>query len=99
VGHNVTQQLARSFARIHWQNLANFGIVALEFADRDDYDRVEVDDELVIEDIRGQLPAGNDITVHNATRDEGYRCTHRLSPRQVETVLAGGVIPQLAKHG
>jgi aconitate hydratase len=88
--------LAKSFARIHWQNLANFGIVAIEFADPADYDRVEAGDALVLDDIRRQLSDGKDITVRNGTRDAEYRCTHRLSPRQVETVLAGGVIPQLA---
>jgi aconitate hydratase len=30
--------LARSFARIHWQNLANFGVLPLTFADPADYD-------------------------------------------------------------
>jgi aconitate hydratase len=34
-------ELARSFARIHWQNLANFGILALEFIDERDYDRID----------------------------------------------------------
>ena len=32
--------IAKSFARIHWQNLANFGVLAVEFDDPDDYDRV-----------------------------------------------------------
>jgi aconitate hydratase len=88
--------LAKSFARIHWQNLANFGIVALEFTDPGDYDRVAQGDDLVIDDVRGQLTDGHDVTVHNATRDEDYRCSHRLAARQVEDVLAGGVIPRLA---
>ena len=45
------------------------------------------------------LPAqlrGGEITVHNATRDEDYRLTHRLSARQLDAVLAGGIIPQIA---
>ncbi|MBF6059282.1 aconitate hydratase [Nocardia terpenica] len=85
--------LARSFARIHWQNLANFGIVALEFTDPGDYDRIDVGDELDVPDIRKQLSQGREILVHNNTRDQRYSMTHRLSDRQVETVLAGGVIP------
>ncbi|QIS20434.1 aconitate hydratase [Nocardia terpenica] len=85
--------LARSFARIHWQNLANFGIVALEFTDPGDYDRIEVDDELDLPDIRKQLADGREVLVRNNTRDQQYPMTHRLSDRQVETVLAGGVIP------
>jgi aconitate hydratase len=88
--------LAKSFARIHWQNLANFGIVALEFSDPADYDRIEQDDRLVLTGLREQLH-GNEITVHNATRDEDYRLTHRLSARQLDAVLAGGIIPQTAE--
>ena len=29
--------IAKSFARIHWQNLVNFGVLPLEFADPDDH--------------------------------------------------------------
>src|SRR5699024_5630819 len=29
--------IAKSFARIHWQNLANFGVLPLEFANPEDY--------------------------------------------------------------
>jgi aconitate hydratase len=36
--------LARSFARIHWQNLVNFGVLPLTFADLADYDRLKVGD-------------------------------------------------------
>src|SRR5947207_3272036 len=76
--------LAMSLARIHWQNLANFGILALEFTDPADYDHIEVDDELVVDDIRAQLSKGSEVTVRNRTRDQDYRLTHRLSARQVD---------------
>jgi aconitate hydratase len=89
--------IARSFARIHWQNLANFGILALEFADPADHDRVEQGDVLVLEDLRETLPDRAEIQVTNQTKDEQYAVTHRLSPRQVEMVLAGGQIPLLAR--
>ncbi|HEY2699007.1 MAG TPA: aconitate hydratase [Pseudonocardiaceae bacterium] len=88
--------IAKSFARIHWQNLANFGIVALEFTDEGDYDRIEQGDELAVDDLRDQLSKGAEVTVRDVGRDREFRCTHRLSARQVEAVLAGGVIPQIA---
>jgi aconitate hydratase len=44
--------IARSFARIHWQNLANFGILALEFANPADLDRIEPGDVLRLDDLR-----------------------------------------------
>jgi aconitate hydratase len=90
--------IAKSFARIHWQNLANFGVLALEFADPDDYDAIEADDVLRFEGLRGALPDVHELTVRNTTQDREIRVTHRLSPRQVEMVLAGGQIPLLARQ-
>lgn len=88
--------LAKSFARIHWQNLTNFGIVPLQFADPADYDRIEVGDTLAVEDLPGSLNRDEDIAVYNTTRDHTYPVRHQLSPRQVAVITAGGVIPWLA---
>jgi aconitate hydratase len=86
--------LAVSFARIHWQNLANFGVLALEFADPDDYRRVEQGDTLVLEGVRHTMSSGcTEIAVRNATRDQQYSTRHGLSDRQVAMLLAGGLIP------
>jgi len=90
--------IAKSFARIHWQNLANFGVLALEFTNADDYDRIDEDDTLVLDGLRDLLPGGPDAEVHNTTKDEKYPLRHRLSERQVEAVLAGGRIPLLARR-
>lgn len=87
--------VAVSFARIHWQNLANFGVLALEFVNAADHDRIQRDDVLVLVGIRDALLAGFEITVHNKTRDEDYFARHRLSTRQVDMLLAGGLIPWL----
>ena len=88
--------IATSFARIHWQNLANFGIVALEFTDPADHDRIANGDTLRLDGLREALQNGDDITAVNTTRQHTYRLRHHLSPRQVRAVLAGGIIPQLA---
>ncbi|MBT2214091.1 aconitate hydratase [Actinomadura sp. NEAU-AAG7] len=87
--------LACGYARIHRQNLVNFGILPLEFADEADYDRVERGDALKIPDVRGALASGGDVEVRNATKGETYRTRHRLSSRQRELVAAGGQIPLL----
>lgn len=84
--------IARSFARIHWQNLANFGILALTFADVDDYDRLSQGDELVFRDLRQAIRDGSQIVVLNATRSEQYTLQHGLSERQRAMVLAGSLI-------
>jgi aconitate hydratase len=90
--------LAVSFARIHWQNLANFGVLAIEFADATDHDRIKQGDVLVLDGIREALVAGTEITVHNTTRGEDYAAGHRLSTRQVGMLLAGGLIPWLREQ-
>jgi len=90
--------LAVSFARIHWQNLTNFGVLAIEFADAPDHDRIQRGDVLVLAGIRQALVAGTEITVHNETRNEDYVAGHRLSKRQVEMLLAGGLIPLLREQ-
>ncbi|MGW0889613.1 aconitate hydratase [Saccharopolyspora sp. NPDC002578] len=88
--------LAKSFARIHWQNLVNFGILPLRFTDPADHDRITTGDVLRIDDARDAITGGGDITVRNTTQSDTFTATHHLSERQVQAVLAGGLIPLLA---
>lgn len=85
--------LAISFARIHWQNLANFGVLALEFEDASDHQRIQQGDVLSLEEIRDALTSGTEIAVFNKTRNEKYSVRHRLSLRQIHMLLSGGLIP------
>lgn len=87
--------IAKSYARIHWQNLTNFGVLALEFADPIDRLKISRGDILRFEDLRESIAQGPDVRVHNMTWNEEYAARHSLSERQVEIVLAGGVIPWL----
>jgi aconitate hydratase len=88
--------LARSFARIHWQNLVNFGVLPLTFADAADLEALCAGDVLHLRDLHATLPVSRELTI--TCEDRSIAVTHRLSPRQVETVLAGGRIPQLARQ-
>lgn len=87
--------LAVSFARIHWQNLANFGALALQFTDASDHDRIQQGDVLMLDGIREALINGTEIQVTNKTRNEVYSVRHELSTRQIEMLLVGGLIPWL----
>ena len=91
--------LAVSFARIHWQNLANFGVLALEFADPADHDRIEQGDVLTLAGIREALVAGTEIRVRNETRNNVFAVRNSLSTRQVDMLLVGGLIPWLRARG
>src|SRR5436309_2924745 len=86
--------VAKNFARIHWQNLVNFGILPLEFAEPADYDRIEQGDVLVLGGIREALEdPERALVAENTTKGDRYELTHHLSPRQVDVILAGGLIP------
>ncbi|MBI5577752.1 MAG: aconitate hydratase [Deltaproteobacteria bacterium] len=84
--------VAKSFARIHRQNLVNFGILPLTFVDPDDYGRIHQGDVLAIEHTTEALRKGNTINVRNATRNIVFATEHGLSARQVAAVLEGGLI-------
>ncbi|MGC9398812.1 MAG: aconitate hydratase [Anaerolineae bacterium] len=88
----VRMVLAKSFARIHQDNLVNFGIVPLTFTDPTDYERLEQGDELLIPDARVALSDGRLLAVRNRTRGQTYTVAHHLSSRQVDILLAGGLL-------
>ena len=66
-----------------------------ELEDAEDQSRIEQGDRLVVDDVRSALSSGGRLTLRNESKDEEYDVRHRLSPRQVEMVLAGGLIPWL----
>jgi aconitate hydratase len=87
--------IAKSFARIHWQNLANFGVLALEFADPSDYERIEQGHTVALRSLHSALRDGRKMALENTTTGRAIPLRHRLSPRQVDMVVAGGLIPDL----
>ena len=84
--------IAEAFARIHWQNLANFGVLPLTFEDPADRERLSQGTVLRLTGLRAALPETNRLEVHDVDRDETFTVRHDLSPRQVERILSGGVI-------
>jgi aconitate hydratase len=91
--------IAKSFARIHWQNLANFGVLGLEFTDGADHGRIDVDDVLSFRDLHDALQSDDRrVVVENTTKHESYELVHLLSRRQLDMILAGGLIPLLKER-
>ena len=84
--------IVRSFARIHEANLKKQGVLALTFANPDDYERIRVDDTVDIVGL-AELAPGHpvEVVVHHAdgTTDEithhahDVRRAHRLVPRRL----------------
>jgi aconitate hydratase len=87
--------IAKSFARIHWQNLANHGILALQFADAHDYDDVRSGDVIEMRGVMRQLRAGRQVEL--SCSGEPIRAVHALSSRQLEMLAAGGLINLVAR--
>jgi aconitate hydratase len=84
--------IAKTFARIHWANLINFGILPLVFENESDYHRVKADDQLEISGVREALKAGRFLTVKNVTQGYEFPVKYNLSERQRHILLAGGLL-------
>lgn len=82
----------KSYARIHCANLANAGIIPLQFNDENDYDRIDQMDELSLPYIRDELKRGCDVTMKNLTKNIEIKLTAVLTQRQRDMVLAGGLL-------
>jgi aconitate hydratase len=88
----VRAVVAKSFARIHWQNLSNFGIIPLTFANPDDWDKIDRGDMLRIENVPEALTKGGKIEIENKTKGETYALEHNLSERQLDIIKEGSLI-------
>lgn len=84
--------VAKSFARIHWQNLVCFGVLPLTFESPDEQQLLEAGTTLSITDIHKQLRQGRTLqaTINNGT--QSISLSHDLSKRQLSILFAGGVI-------
>ncbi|MCP5491872.1 MAG: aconitate hydratase [Chlamydiales bacterium] len=94
----VRAVIAKSYARIHRQNLCNFGILPLIFENPKDYDDISQEDILEIPDARKSLDKES-LEVVNKTKNKSYKVKHGLSEREKEWMLAGSLINVvLARH-
>jgi len=84
--------LAKGFARIHSQNLINFGVLPLTFVDPADYDGIQAGDVLRLTGVRRTLTEGGGLVVENVRRQQQFQVRHFMSPRQVQFLLRGGLI-------
>lgn len=85
--------VAHSFARIHWQNLICFGVLPLAFLSVADGARFGVGGQLVIEDLHVQLCRQRHVRV--TVDGVEFTLQHELTPRQLDILIAGGVINAL----
>ncbi|NOW06943.1 aconitate hydratase [Clostridium beijerinckii] len=85
----VKAVIAKSFARIHKANLINNGIVPMEFKNEADYDKIELTDDLKMEDIQTALESGT-VKVKNLTKGTEFEATVDLTEKEIAVIKEGG---------
>ncbi|MBN2639709.1 MAG: aconitate hydratase [Bacteroidales bacterium] len=92
--------LVRSFARIHETNLKKQGMLALTFADKADYDKVQEADLIDVKGLKEFVP-GKPLTVvlHHAdgSTDE-FQANHTYNVNQIEWFKSGGALNLIKKQ-
>lgn len=89
--------IAKSIARIHKGNLVNHGIIPMIFANPDDYDKIDLFDELSIENLLEQIPTRK-VIVKDITKNFSFEVNLDLTDNEVEVVLCGGQLRYLKKQ-
>lgn len=91
--------MAKSFARIHRDNLINYAVLPLTFVNASDYDAIEPEDNLEMPDVRERLEAGETrFIIHNRTKSTTIETTLEVTPRQRQILLSGGLLRYVGKE-
>jgi aconitate hydratase len=85
----VKAVIAKSFERIHRDNLINFGLVPLVFVDPDDYAALDAQATVTIEGIRAQLQPESHVQAQLAS-GRTIELAHELTAREITVLNAGG---------
>ncbi|MEL7565976.1 MAG: aconitate hydratase [Dehalobacterium sp.] len=89
---HIKAVIAVSFARIHRANLINAGILPLTFADPNDYQKIELGDQLEIGSLHRSLDKGSNLMLVNQTKGYSIPLYGEFSSRQLEMLKAGGLL-------
>ena len=93
----VKAVIAKSMARIHKNNLINHGVLPLIFADKEDYDKISLGDQLVLSDcLEGNRKKENQVT--DKTKRFTFKTVLDISDDEAEVLLAGGQLRYIKKQ-
>lgn len=87
----IRAKLVKSFARIHKDNLINFGILPLTFRDKADYDAIGQGDRVVITNIK-KLIENNAAEIPVTVNGRTVVALLEVSSRHRKILVAGGVL-------
>ncbi|MTB51583.1 aconitate hydratase [Lewinella sp. W8] len=92
--------LVKSFARIHETNLKKQGMLALTFANPDDYDKFRQDDKVSIVDFDSFAP-GKQLTIELTHADgstDTVKVNHTYNKAQIDWVRAGSALNKIREE-
>ncbi len=89
--------LAKSFARIHRDNLINFGVLPLTIQP-DAYDSLEQDTEIEFPNITKEIRESSEVSFMDVKTGKAYKAEHGLTERQRKIILAGGLLNYIRKE-
>ena len=86
--------LVKSFARIHETNLKKQGMLAITFADKEDYNKILEDDSIDINGLIGFAPGQPlELVLHHADgSSDTIQVNHSYNAQQIEWFKAGGAL-------
>jgi len=93
----VKAVLVKSFARIHETNLKKQGMLALTFASKADYDKIQEDDQISVIGLTSFAP-GKQLTIvlnHVDGSSESFVVNHTYNDAQIEWFKAGSALNAL----
>jgi len=85
---------AKSFARIHKENLINYGILPLVFKNKEDYDKIDMNDTFVIENVILQADSG-EVTVKVPAKNLEFKTALEVSAYDLNVLKEGGALNYL----
>jgi len=92
--------LTKSFARIHETNLKKQGMLALTFAEKADYDKIQEDDSIDVTGLTSFAP-GTPLTLVLTHKDgsvDTIKANHTYNQQQIEWFKAGGALNIIRKQ-
>jgi aconitate hydratase len=87
----IKAKIVKSFARIHKENLIDFGILPLVFRDKNDYDLIKQGDRIRLGNIR-KLIENNEVEIPADVNGRKIMAMLEVSERQRKILLAGSVL-------
>jgi aconitate hydratase len=92
--------LTKSFARIHETNLKKQGMLALTFADKADYDKIQEDDTFDLLGLTTFTPGVplQLVANHSDGTKDIISCNHTYNEHQIEWFKAGGALNIIRKQ-